>query len=268
MTFPKSERVIFSKNPLRSVICQIRYPPILTIEAEIPAKFQESVRQDFPQFEEIHESEKVSLPESIASIVPKEMLESLPARRNRRYQFMTKDQTWIISLTKDFVALEAKSYTRWEEFRTYMELVLTAILEVYKPTCFLRIGLRYQNIIDRDNLGLESTAWHELIARFILGPLAQDESVSDVVLHHGTFSLRLNDIGDFVRVRHGLGSDTEDKPGTEKYVLDNDFYTDVENPVEVENALGRLDTYNSLNRDLFNWCITCGLQAAMGPETP
>ena len=106
------------------------------------------------------------------------------------------------------------------------------------------------------------------MAKFIIGPLAEEETTLNVVENHGSFSLRLSDKGDFVRVRHGLGSDTGDKPGTQKYLLDSDFYTDVEHPAEVKNALSKLDTYNSLNRDLFNWCITDRLRAAMGPEAP
>ena len=266
MLFSDANRVIFSKNPLRSVICQFRFPPILTIDVETPAKFQEIVRLDFPEYEEVNESEKLALPERIASIVPKELVESLPIRSSRRHQFMDSDRNWVISLTKDFVALESKQYIRWEDFRTYMQMTLTSLVDVYGPAYFVRTGLRYKNIIDRKDLGLQSTAWHELIASFVLGPLADEQTMANVEENHGTFSVSLNDDGDYVRVQFGLGKDAGDEEQTEKYLLDFDFYSDTEKPPEVQSAIRKLDEYNALNRRLFHGCISNKLHTAMGPE--
>jgi uncharacterized protein (TIGR04255 family) len=47
MTFPEdSPRVIYGRNPLEQVICQIRFPTILKIDTELPAAFQEQIRSD------------------------------------------------------------------------------------------------------------------------------------------------------------------------------------------------------------------------------
>ena len=53
MPFPEtSQKIIYKKNPLDRVICQLRFPPILKIDTELPDKFQESIRNDFPEFQE------------------------------------------------------------------------------------------------------------------------------------------------------------------------------------------------------------------------
>ena len=52
MPFPEVKRVIYKKNPLDRVICQLRFAPILKIDAEIPADFQEMIRADFPNYSE------------------------------------------------------------------------------------------------------------------------------------------------------------------------------------------------------------------------
>ena len=52
MPFPEVERVIYARNPLDQVVCQLRFPPILKIDAEIPAGFQDRVREDYPNFSE------------------------------------------------------------------------------------------------------------------------------------------------------------------------------------------------------------------------
>ena len=267
MLFPEAERAIYANNPLRSVICQLRYPPILTIDADIPADFQERVRHNFPQFKEESEGAEFSVPEGITNILPKELEELLPVRGNRRYQFMTSDGHCAISLTKDSVALEARDYKRWEEFREFMELMLTALVDVYSPAYFSRVGLRYQNIIDRDVLGLESLAWHELLSSFILGPQAEKRTRSNVEELVGAFALRLNQPQGIVRVQHGLGPYADDATGRKQYLLDNDFYTDVQTPAEVTNVVGKLNKYNTLNRQLFRWCIRDRLHTAMGPTS-
>ncbi len=64
----------------------------------------------------MYDGAHVSLPDSIAQIVPAELKDSLTSRGNKRYEFETTDRNWSISLTKDFVALEVKQYCRWEEF--------------------------------------------------------------------------------------------------------------------------------------------------------
>ncbi|MCH7755956.1 TIGR04255 family protein, partial [candidate division KSB1 bacterium] len=52
MPFPEVKRVIYKKNPLDRVICQLRFSPILKIDAEIPAEFQDMIRADFPNYSE------------------------------------------------------------------------------------------------------------------------------------------------------------------------------------------------------------------------
>ncbi len=261
-----SGRVIYANNPLTSVICQLRFPPILLIDTELPAQFQEQLRRDYPELEEVNESTRLSLPDSIAQVVPKELRESLTSRGSRRFEFKSVDNNWSVSLAKDFVALEVKRYKRWEEFRERLLLAVNAFVDVYEPAYFSRIGLRYQNVIDRDNLGLSGTSWKDLLSGFILGALASDSMMLSVIENHGAFSLRLNDFGDFVRVQHGLGSDSEDKTLQEKYLLDNDFYTNERMIAEVQNVASKADEFNALNGRLFRWCIRERLHEAMGPQ--
>ena len=45
------ERVRYSKCPLVEVAYQLNFPTILSIEAEMPAKFQNEIRKTFPQYQ-------------------------------------------------------------------------------------------------------------------------------------------------------------------------------------------------------------------------
>ena len=48
--FSYEDRCIYRRSPLIEVICQLRFPAILRIDAQAPAQFQEAIRGDYPQF--------------------------------------------------------------------------------------------------------------------------------------------------------------------------------------------------------------------------
>ena len=49
------------------------------------------------------------------------------------------------------------------EFAKRLDRVLAALIQLYQPAYFTRVGLRYINAIDRAALGLEDCLWRELI---------------------------------------------------------------------------------------------------------
>ena len=52
MPFAESKSTIYKKTVLNQVICQLKFPPILRIDAELPVAFQEHVSTEFPNYTE------------------------------------------------------------------------------------------------------------------------------------------------------------------------------------------------------------------------
>lgn len=48
MLFGHYDRYQYAKSPLVEVICQLRFPTILSIGSQEPAAFQEAIRREFP----------------------------------------------------------------------------------------------------------------------------------------------------------------------------------------------------------------------------
>ena len=48
--FSHESRCIYENNQLGEVICQLRFPEILAIGANLPVDFQEAIRGVFPQY--------------------------------------------------------------------------------------------------------------------------------------------------------------------------------------------------------------------------
>lgn len=115
MLFPESPRVIYDKNPLAEVICQLRFPRILRIDADLPAAFQEQIRSAFPNFSQSPAIELGKLPQDLARLVG---LEKALGSGQQSYQFSSADAAWKVTLTSQFLALTTTKYQRWESSRS------------------------------------------------------------------------------------------------------------------------------------------------------
>ena len=160
-------RQIFKRRQLLEVICQLRFPDILKIESTDPAEFQDRIRGEYPQYQKKVEQ----LPPQIVNGKP------VPQGTVNNYQFISEDSQWKVSLTKGFVALSTHGYLRWEEFAKRLDRVLAALIQLYQPAYFTRVGLRYINAIDRAALpplanywapGVTVSGLHELVANALV----------------------------------------------------------------------------------------------------
>jgi uncharacterized protein (TIGR04255 family) len=248
--FPEAPRVLYEAAPLTEVICQLRYPSILRIE-RTPDDFQERVRREFPFFERAHNPQ---LPPEIVKLIGAEISPI-------NYLFHTEDRLTTLSLTPDAIALSTKRYRLWEEFRDRLKGGLSALVEIYKPSFYSRVGLRYRNLIKRSGLGLDGRPWSDLLTPPILGELALAPFEHHVLELSHQVRASLPSGSGAVLLQHGIG----DQPNGEKaYSLDFDFYTD--SKTEVADAESILDQFNKRAGWAFRWCITEVLHEALRPK--
>lgn len=254
--FPPSPRVVYSRVPLVQVICQLRFPSLLSIESKPPVEFQEQVRSHFPLLEKVASPLPVDLPPELVQMI---RAQGSPIS----YQFLTEDRASTVTLTPESVALSTSKYTQWECFRDQLRVPLAALNGIYQPSFFLRIGLRYQNAIDRTRLGLQDTPWSKLLRQEILGELALPQfEVNLEQLANRAFRVRIPDGSGSMLMRHGLGN-LQGSPEI-CYMIDADFFT--EQRTEVANATRTLDHFNTMAGRAFRWCITETLRDALGPN--
>lgn len=253
MPFPDSKRVFYGKNPLVEVVCQLRFPPILRIDSEAPAAFQEKIRVAFPLYQRTVTQPQLGLP-----ALPQPILQMIAGAGSATHEFVSADEVWKVSLARDFLALTTNRYHDWQDFTSRLKTPLEALASIYAPAFFQRIGLRYQDRIDRGKLGLKDVAWSELLKPHILGELG-DPLVAASVRHVlRELTVELSEARGKVRIVHGL----DDDDGS--YVIDADFYT--ENKTPVEGAGDVLNGFNKRAGRLFRWCITKRLHDAMDPK--
>lgn len=255
MPFPASRRVVYDKNPLAEVICQLKFPTVLLIEAELPATFQDKLRGDYPVFED---GTRVGIPEVLPHEIARLLGPQFGFPTPRVYEFASSDALWKAHLNRDFVALSCFRYSMWDDFRARLLRILECLDAIYGPSFYTRVGLRYRNIIDRGRLGLEGVPWGQLFQPHLAAELSSNMADSIVQNQHQLLINLPNEEGQ-VRVVHGL---TGASPQT--YAIDSDFFT--EQRVEKTDAARKLDAFNKYSGGLFRSLINDKLDGAMGPH--
>ncbi len=267
MPFPESARLVFGLNPLQEVVCQLRFPTILEIKTSEPASFQKRLKPGYPLY---NREEMAGLPAEIRAAVPadiSDILARLPIGRRGEdgvHKFSTENSGRTISLAPEFLAVTESEYGRWEQFRSEIELAREALEKEYEPAFYSRIGLRYIDIIDREELDLGDTPWSDLIEPPTIGMLGASEVSPKVQEINSVVLVELGDDlvpGGRVRVRHGL---MKLENAHDVYRVDADFFTGERS--NASDVVGILDVFNKVAGNLFRWTITDTLQRALRPK--
>ena len=251
--FSQKDRCLYRKNQLKEVICQLRFPEILTIGANAPVDFQEAVRSEYPVYKVLQELRP-----------PK--LGGAAATPTQNYLFASPDGVWRINLTSKFISLTCTRYSCWEEFAKKLDKPLAAFIKIYQPAYFERIGLRYLNFISRSDLSLEAVSFRDMIAPSYLGPLG-DEDVWENQTNRCSTDCDL-------AIKGGCRAKIHAGPGTVKcngkqdpelkYIFDLDLYMPGNLPVNY--SAGALQPIHSQAYPIFRFAISDLLHSAMEPE--
>jgi uncharacterized protein (TIGR04255 family) len=253
--FPEAPRTLYTRNPLEQVICQVRFPTILKIEAHPPAEFQELIRDLLPVV--------ARTTNAMAMQVPQELLKAMgvPASGSG-YSFSSEDETVTANLTADSLTVSTDDYVRWEQFWGACERCFEGLVDTYKPNFYIRLGLRYRNVINRAQLGLKNSPWSTLLNVQVLGELAIPDWEAMATECRRIIRCKSADGGDAVHFQHGILSSEDDDE--QNYLIDFDFYRD--GRIEVDEAPGVFARFNRRSGRSFRWAIADDLHAALEPR--
>ncbi len=259
MLFSDRQRTHYANTQLREVICQLRFPPILSLGAKEPVEFQEAVRHAFPRYAVKQDQPPVKV--TVTNGVPQ--VEKAAPITN--YHFISADNKWKLNLTRDFISLSTLAYDNWETFGSMLDRPLAEFIRIYQPAFFQRIGLRYANLFSRQKLELEDTPWRELIAAPYLGPLAQADVAEERCTTCNTqFDVALdNSCRVKVAAGHAKMKSLPNAPADPeiKFVLDFDLYMGGE--LTPMLSAGALETLHGHSTALFEGAITDKLRQAL-----
>ena len=252
-------RYAYGKSQLVEVICQLRYPTILSIETKEPADFQETIRDVFPRYAcQIEQLPPVNGTQQTV----------------KNHNFLSEDNTYKISMTKDFIALSTMRYTNWEDFARLLDEPLGQFIRLYRPVCFDRVGLRYVNAISREQLDLTGRRWNDLFQPPYLSVLDEDEvdeaSVTKCSIDverklDAQTSLKLHAGPGFVQRNIRMGNKIQQVQEKEvRFIFDQDIFSSAK--VKIAAVAETLDHLHDNADSIFSDAITTVLHDAMEPE--
>lgn len=258
--FSHAERCIYRNNPLAEVICQLRFPEILTIGANLPVDFQEAIRQEFP----VYTTRKEMPAPKITGAPGNLTIEKQEPVIN--YQFASADGVWRVNLTSKFISLACTHYTCWEDFAKKLDKPLVSFIKIYKPAFFERVGLRYVNFFSRTQLDLDGVPYSRLFAPCYLGPM-QDEDVSETAVTRCSVDTEISLRGGCRAKIHagpGLVKRAGKAEDEVKFIFDQDLY--MAGNIPVNTSVGALQTLHAQAFPIFRGAITEHLHDAMEPR--
>lgn len=269
MALPETNREIYRRNPLAEVTVQMRFPPILRIEAESPAQFQEAIRDHYPLYRRGMAAGQ--LPPNIPAPV-RGLIQSMGAAAGPvQHLFETQDRKSSVTLSRETVILKATDYIRWEEFRTQLDHVRAKFQQLYQPASYSRLDLRYVNIIQRSILDLNGVPWSELLNPSIGGELSVPEFGESIDSASRQLHCKLEGDNHFLTLKTGIAlAKSANRGGIKEkcFLIDSDFHTHTDKPpTETNNVTPILDTFNRASGNLFRWAIKSRLRDALEPQT-
>lgn len=243
-----SRRVKYKKCPLVEVICQLRFPTILTLNATDPVEFQELIRNEFPLYNCKNEQKTEVMPN-----------QEVRVSSNCIYEFISASTRTKVTITSSFIAFSTLEYDVWETFREGILTVLSKFESVYRIPFYTRTGLRYKDIITKSIYGFSNKLWSELIKPNVIGIPAtiEDERMMgfhldseykqpDKTYTHNMFSF----------VHHNGSPELS-------LLLDCDYYCkEIKQSQDVSGLLNTLHTHSS---NFISNSITDELEKAMMP---
>lgn len=256
MQFPETRRVVYRENPLKEVACQFSFSRLFAIDENLPAQFQGELGEGYPN---VDTREVVQFTFTVGTD---------PSSQAKRvnYDFSTEDGAVTITLTSETLLIRTSEYTRWENFRLHIENALSAFCASYSVNQFSRIGLRYVDVIVREDIGLEGVLWKDLVRHAALGFLTEDAvPIADVLELSSATVLNLNG-GGKVALRAAVGRQNTDSE-RKVFVWDTDFFED-QTVKGKENAIAVCSKFNRASGSAFRWIITERLHDALGPSDP
>lgn len=221
-------RVIYQNNPLKVVVLQVRFSPILLLAQPAGlAPLQEAIRSDYPQAAAPEQQVSVSIaPNGTVS----------PMAQMGPWRFLSEDGNWTVSVAPDFVALETKAYSRYEDFDTRARALFEVVPRVLQLRDRGRLGLRYVNEINYPEAATLAQ-WDELLDPELLGICGRElkERIVRTIQH-----IDVNIDDGILTIRHGCDTSNE---GASPYVIDLDAHDDESRPYTVDDIMRRAAGY-------------------------
>jgi uncharacterized protein (TIGR04255 family) len=287
LKFVEHDDVVFRRAPLLSVLCQIKFDPVLSLLSDVGvAGFQESIRHLYPR---LHVEQLERLEVSGSPAIPQRrfgLSQSAPIWRH-----IDEELRWRVSVAADFIAIETPSYRDFEEFSDRLMFVLNAIERTVHPGDSTRIGLRKINVLSHPEISTAAD-WRRFLRPELIGIIGTEhpgqlmlglsdvrfgEGLSELVVRHGGVpddfveqlrrSLVVSPVDAVPAASEADATRSHIREPAHDYLLDLDYSTIAPYPVRDGDDLAEvLQEFSDGITSFFHWAVLPPYREWLEPE--
>lgn len=156
------EEVPLHAAPLALVLTQVRHPSLVVLSGEsgetTAIRFAQALVDDYPILDHVRETEILIAPSGVTET----------PGQNTIWRLRSGDG-WRVSFSTQFISLDTSDYQGRSDFCKRFDRLISTYAEIVKPPYAERIGLRYFNRLDDENI---LKRLPELVRPEVLGPSA------------------------------------------------------------------------------------------------
>jgi uncharacterized protein (TIGR04255 family) len=235
------------RSPLELVVCQVRHERNVAVaDAKRAFAVRDGLGDKYPSDEE---ATGLAL-----NITGGPLGVSTATDQMQGWNFKSADGAWTVVLMPDFIALETRAYTDWDDFSLRLDELVRQVEEVLRPDLERRVGLRF---IDRitDPRITSPTGWEGWINERLLGPILHDAFGSSIKSIQQVLQL---DGGDDMEVllRHGCLVEGPPPDQAWHYLLDHDCSRSRGRTFSSDNIMETTKRLHELALSVFQASIT------------
>lgn len=243
------------KPPLKRMVCQLRFPPELGFNATVVRPLQKALSDDYPDVEQ-QDALAVATMRSGAKLPE---IEVKPV-----FIFKAPGGETSIHISEASIAWVTTKYNRFGDFAELWQRLMAVATKELQLRRQLRLGLRYSNVIEgghHDSVG----SWGSLIKDHLLTASVKVESLLPAETFVSQNAVRFRTAYGTYLFKYGFPVPPEESL-PQGYLLDIDAYDEEPKPIDVDEQLNRLTSWNHEIFRLLRHSVSDNLWASFDPE--
>lgn len=254
------ERRVYDRPPLTLALCQIKFGVMFGMDDGAVGPFQRAIDEDYP----VPSREDIaSFQVTLGGSSPEQRVQNVVPH----WRFSDRTGNWTVTLTEEFLSLETKSYTNFEDFLSRLEKVMIALISHIKPRVCTRVGVRYIDEIRQD-----ANDWGRVIRSEVSGVTAipafgryLTQAIQVVSLVTENFNLNMQ----HGLVPTGMAVGSQDMAAVSPfYLIDMDVFRDFQAPAVLDMdsvvVCEKVGEFHEVISNLFRWATTEEYRAGLG----
>jgi uncharacterized protein (TIGR04255 family) len=158
-----------------------------------------------------------------------------------------------VTIGPEWTGYETTDYESWAEFKRRFREVLAILDEQGRPPRIDRLGLRFVDELAFDGVTTVED-WQTYVTPSLLGAAGAPQI--DARTRHSVQVTDLAMEGAVIRLRHEYSRNEAGSSPASTYLIDNDAFSDRNQPWDIDALLGQADTYHDWAWKLFRRSLT------------